>query len=93
MAGQIKSWPLLLCVGKSPSKSTHFEGFQFGSVNVMLIVLNKIPSSFVSRHKSGIEDCSLYIYVNTLSETNIAPENRPSQKETSIPTIHFQGLC
>ena len=26
----------------------------------------------------------------TLPETNIAPENRPSQKETSIPTIHFQ---
>ncbi len=29
----------------------------------------------------------------TLPETNVAPENRPSQKETSIPTIHFQGLC
>ena len=28
----------------------------------------------------------------TLPETNIAPENRPSQKETSLPTIHFQGL-
>ncbi len=27
---------------------------------------------------------------HTLPETNIAPENRPSQKETSIPTIHFQ---
>ena len=26
----------------------------------------------------------------TLPETNIAPENRPSQMETSIPTIHFQ---
>ena len=26
----------------------------------------------------------------TLPETNIAPENRPSQKETRIPTIHFQ---
>ena len=26
----------------------------------------------------------------TLPETNIAPENRPSQKEISIPTIHFQ---
>ena len=26
----------------------------------------------------------------TLPETNIAPENRPSQKETSIPTIIFQ---
>ncbi len=27
---------------------------------------------------------------HTLPETNIAPKNRPSQKETSIPTIHFQ---
>ena len=27
----------------------------------------------------------------TLPETNIAPENRSSQKESSIPTIHFQG--
>ena len=25
-----------------------------------------------------------------LLETNIAPENRPSQKETRLPTIHFQ---
>ena len=33
----------------------------------------------------SFHDCT-----NTLSETNIAPENRPSQKETSIPTIHFQ---
>ena len=29
----------------------------------------------------------------TPAETNLAPENRPSQKETSIPTIHFQLLC
>ena len=29
---------------------------------------------------------------STLPETNMAPENRPSQKETSIPTIHFQVL-
>ena len=33
----------------------------------------------------SFHDCT-----DTLSETNIAPENRPSQKETSIPTIHFQ---
>ena len=37
------------------------------------------------------------IFVNhnlfTLPETNIAPENGPSQKETSLPTIHFQALC
>ena len=32
-------------------------------------------------------------YNHTLPETNIAPENRPSQKETNIPTIHFQVLC
>ena len=29
----------------------------------------------------------------TLPKTNIAPENGPSQKETSITTIHFQVLC
>ena len=29
---------------------------------------------------------------STLPETNMAPENRPSQKETTIPTIHFQVL-
>ena len=29
----------------------------------------------------------------TLPKTNIAPENRPSQKETNLPTIHFQVLC
>ena len=29
------------------------------------------------------------------NKTNIAPQNRPSQKETShsLPTIHFQVLC
>ena len=28
-------------------------------------------------------------FLFTLSETNIAPENRPPQSESSIPTIHF----
>ena len=28
----------------------------------------------------------------TLPKTNIARKNRPSQKESSLPTIHFQGL-
>ena len=28
----------------------------------------------------------------TLPKTNIAAENRSSQKETSLPTIHFQVL-
>ena len=32
---------------------------------------------------------------DTLPETNVpvAPEHRPSEKETSVPTIHFQVLC
>ncbi len=34
----------------------------------------------------------LVVMEDTLPETNIAPKNRPSQKETSIPTIHFQVL-
>ena len=29
----------------------------------------------------------------TLPETNVAPENRQSEKEHSLPTIHFQMLC
>ena len=30
--------------------------------------------------------------LNTLPEANIAPEDMPFQKETSIPTIYFQVL-
>ena len=31
-------------------------------------------------------------FIITLPKTSIAPENRPSQKETHLPTIHFQVL-
>ena len=30
--------------------------------------------------------------ISTLPETNTAPENGPSQKESSLPTTNFQGL-
>ena len=33
------------------------------------------------------------IYTPWLPETNIAPENMPPQKETSLQIIHFQVLC
>ena len=33
------------------------------------------------------------VNVGKYTKTNIAPENGPFQKETSIPTIHFQVLC
>ena len=32
----------------------------------------------------------IFFGVCTLPETNISPENRPSQEEISISTIHFQ---
>ncbi len=61
--------------------------------------LDKIPLvedtglwSSLLNPKSGIF-VFLLIQWFTLPETNIAPEKRPSQKETSIPTIHFQVLC
>ena len=38
-------------------------------------------------------DFPVYLSKDTIPETNISPENRPSQKEISVPTIHFQGLC
>ena len=34
-----------------------------------------------------------FIYTPWLPETNIAPENMPSQKETRLQIIHFQVLC
>ena len=30
---------------------------------------------------------------STHLKSNKAPEKLPSQKENSLPTIHFQGLC
>ena len=51
---------------------------------------SRSESEIVSLGKGGREmgDAAFV----TLPETNIAPENGPSQKETSIPTIHFQLL-
>ncbi len=37
--------------------------------------------------------CHKLMTLNTLPETNMTPENRPSPKENNLPTIHFQGLC
>ena len=45
----------------------------------------------VDMENISLFDTVLYIY--TLPETNIAAENRPSQKEINLPTIHFQVRC
>ncbi len=48
---------------------------------------------FEKKVKSNQESSPPKKNIVTLPETNIAPEIRPSQKEISIPTIHFQVLC
>ena len=49
-------------------------------------------------YEPGIKDVQAFVYpkfhlANTLPETNIAPENRPLEKEIPIGNHHFQGLC
>ena len=34
-----------------------------------------------------------WIYIDTPWKFNIAPENKPSQKESNLPTIIVQRLC
>ena len=53
-----------------------------------MLVLGGVNVKNFALHKN---DGRLLLY--TLPETNIAPQNMPSQKETSIPTVHFQVLC
>ena len=48
---------------------------------------------FVFGTKVSIRDNNGQNSKFTLPETNLAPENRGSRKETSLPTIHFQVLC
>ena len=51
--------------------------------------LNLASLKFIELLETLILDAETKI--TTLPETNIAPENRPSQTEISIPTILFQG--
>ena len=73
------------------------QAIQKLSTHLNLTVL-KVPSMWaplglLSLLLTSLGSMNLWIIETTLPETNIAPENRPSQKETSIPTIHFQVLC
>ena len=53
---------------------------------------------FVPWIRHGDESSNIKIFKqnsvgDTLPETNIAPENKASEKESSLPTIHFQEPC
>ena len=48
-----------------------------------------------SRHGDvfKVQRCKGIVLIYPPWNQQFARENRPSQKETSLPTIHFQGLC
>ena len=61
-----------------------------------LVRKNHLVSVFFRTILDSFKCCSSFWFgktLITLPEANIAREHAPSQKETSIPTIHFQGLC
>ena len=81
--------------------TAHQKDFGDIVVDQSLKSLNLGPSGESKPKKRRVDTCSKgmslfarkwmfeYIYIYTLPEANIAPENRAPQKETSIPTIHF----
>ena len=62
-------------------------------VNIYIyIYICKYKNTWILWDEPNIETAS-DVFCNEqlpLPETNIAPEKLPSQKKTSIPTIHFQ---
>ena len=70
-----------------------------GAGGLMALLLGKVKplvpeSPQVSEQKAGPKSYGAHwdMYsCHTFPEPNIAPENRPSQKETNIPTIQISG--
>ena len=48
------------------------------------------PKTYILHH---IQEDMFDLTIITPWKFNVAPENLPSQKESSLPTIIFQGLC
>ena len=74
----------------------NLDGF---APNPSLFMREFLDTPKLATQKPDAEASQRHLFENlpakniTLPETNIAPEKLPSQKETSIPTIHFQVLC
>ena len=76
------------------SFSSSTRGIFFGWVggnNSKHVTLRQLQLNFCWWLGSPHHVAGAFFY--TPPKFNIAPENRPSQKETHLPTIHFQGLC
>ena len=71
--------PLFFTTKKTPSHPSKKSSHRFFSFDPHESINKKSLQRIRSRKK-----------LRYLPKTNIAPENGPSQKETRIPTIHFQ---
>ena len=89
----IFSWWVSFCNLWSGFKKIHntFDPHKMGNSFWPLIIAHLIPKRIVGFSTFHSPSPKSKVFKNTLPETNIAPENGPSQTETSIPTIHFQG--
>ena len=67
------------------SQVKHGRLWRFDAQDVFLFSPRPDGTTFVAGEIPGI------IKLLTHLKFNIAPENRPSQKESSTPTIYFQG--
>ena len=59
-------------------------------------VVGPFPNGLSIAEKTRVTNhvlTGMILQVGYPPETNIAPENRPSQKEIHLRTIHFQVLC
>ena len=76
--------PYLAPFQETPSNNEDLEEHESLRKALERLAMPSLWNALVGKHQS----CTI-----TVPETNIAPENRVSQEESSIPTIHFQVLC
>ena len=79
--------------GKHTSPAQQIQSERIMSIELTIVSIHILPCQ---KGTPSTQKCQLWVgdalpKTNITPEnTNITPENRPSQKETSIPTIHFQ---
>ena len=99
--GDLNNTALLTCcsarqVGTGSSECCLFHETQnTGGTNIFALHTPKLRKKAMKIHEVSWPRCfwrKNWTSV-TLRKTNIVPENRPSQKDTHLPTINFQVLC
>ena len=82
------------CLGLSPCcESRQIEQQNKGVVWVAKGVLLPFVVEIILGHCGKIPNSSQPVKIVTLPDAKIAPDKLPSQKESSLPTLHVQWLC